>query len=51
MGHYGGIASSGTGLLEYSFRTSPGGTYGSGQNTHQQAGGYFGKRNKRYLML
>jgi hypothetical protein len=41
-----GFPPSGTGLLEYSFRASPGGTYGSGHSSHQQAGGYSGKRNK-----
>ena len=45
-GHYGVFAPSGTGLLEYSFRASPGGTYGSGHSSHQQTGGYSGKRNK-----
>jgi hypothetical protein len=46
-GHYGVFVPSGTGLLEYSFRASPGGTHGSGHSSHQQAGGYSGKRNKR----
>ena len=37
------FAPSGTGLLEYFIRALPGGTFGSGHSSHQQAGGYSGK--------